>query len=71
MAGDKMQHLRTQICTALPAPDCREVRWRAGAGMERRRDRQEEAREKEGENRKSCRYENQETLQKLFFWVQQ
>lgn len=54
MAGEKMQYLRTQICIALPVPDCREVRWRAGAGMERRKDRQEEAREKGGENRKSC-----------------
>lgn len=64
MTGDEMQHLRTQICTALP--DCREVRWRARARMERRRDRQEEAKEKEGENRKSCRYENQEALQNFF-----
>lgn len=58
MAGEKRQHLRTQICTALPVPYCREARWRAGAGVERRKDKQQEAREEGGENRKSCRYES-------------
>lgn len=49
-AGEKRQHLRTQICTALLVPYCREARWRAG-GVERRRDserRQEKREEKRG-----------------------
>lgn len=31
-AGEKRQHLRTQICTALFVPYCREARWRAAGG---------------------------------------
>lgn len=71
MGGEERQHPNGWGEKARSAQLCREVRWRAGAGVERRRDRQEEAREKGGENRKSCRYENQETSQKLLFWGQQ
>lgn len=51
MAEEKRQHLKTQTCTALPVPDCRKVRWRAGLewkgeGTDKRR--QEKNKEKIG-----------------------
>lgn len=56
MAREKRQHLRTQICTSLPVPYCREARWRAEAGVERRTDRGGKRRGRR--KQKSCRHEN-------------